>query len=88
LHPHDTHLMIGTCVLIIIEVHSLVPEMKKTKAGVQITVEDVKRILEVGRLLLSVLAPSEIEMLARHLRNELPTHRAGDGTLKVESTED
>jgi hypothetical protein len=37
---------------------------------------DVKRILEVGRLLLSVLTQAEVELLTRHFRNGLLAHHA------------
>lgn len=37
--------------------------IKTLKPETQVTVEDVKRVLEVGRLLLSVLTPDELEEL-------------------------
>jgi hypothetical protein len=64
--------MIGTCVLSFVEVHRLVPEYKKaTTDPHEITVDEVKRVLEVGRLLLSVLTQAEIEMLRRHFQDVL-----------------
>ncbi|MCB2160515.1 hypothetical protein KQH40_00345 [bacterium] len=40
---------------------------KQTKTEKKITVEDVNRVLEVGRLLFSVLTPEEIEELQKLL---------------------
>ena len=48
---------------------------KKVKSAKEktITVEDVNRLLEVGRLLLSVLTPEEIEALQEYLnKNSTP----------------
>jgi hypothetical protein len=69
--------MIGTSVLIIVGVHCLVPETEKTTADARkITVDDVKRILEVGRLLLSVLTQAEVETLTQFLREDAPPQHA------------
>lgn len=39
---------------------------------VSVTVEDVQRVLELGRILLSVLTPEEIEQLQILLNVEIP----------------
>ena len=44
----------------------------------QVTVEDVNRLLEVGRLLFSVLAPEEIEQLQELLSAPNQLGNAGD----------
>lgn len=45
---------------------------------IQITVEEVDRLLEVGRLLFSVLTPEEIEELQQLLSPNNPIGNAGD----------
>jgi hypothetical protein len=56
----------------------LVPEVKKAPASRQeITVDEVKRVLEVGRLLLSALTQTEIEILMQHFQKVLSNPSAG-----------
>lgn len=43
-----------------------------------VTPEDVERVLAVGRLLLSVLAPEELEHLQKALTSERPHNNDGD----------
>ena len=43
-----------------------------------VTPEDVERVLAVGRLLLSVLTPEELEHLQKALTNERPYSTEGD----------
>ena len=51
----------------------------KQKAETQkVTVENVNRLLEVGRLLFSVLTPEEIEQLQELLSVSKPIGNAGD----------
>jgi hypothetical protein len=67
----------------------LVSESKKTKAGAQkITGAEVKRFLEVGRLLLSVLTQAEVEMLTRHFRNGLSAHQSDHASVDATSVKD
>ena len=44
----------------------------------QVTVEDVNRLLEVGRLLFSVLTPEEIEELQELLSTKKQIGNSGD----------
>jgi hypothetical protein len=44
----------------------------------QITIEDVQRILDVGRLLFSVLTPEEIEQMQNQLQLLLEIGNTGD----------
>ena len=44
----------------------------------QVTVEDVNRLLEVGRLLFSVLTPEEIEQLQELLSTQKHIGNTGD----------
>jgi hypothetical protein len=86
---NDTHLMIGTHVLNHRGVHLLVPETEKTTRDARkITVDDMKRILEVGRLLLSVLAQAEVELLTRHFRNGLPAHQTDHASVDATGESD
>lgn len=43
-----------------------------------ITVEDIKRLLDVGRLLLSVLTPEEIEALQKYLNKNSTSDKLGN----------
>ena len=52
-------------------------ENGRQKARV-VTLEDVERVLAVGRLLLSVLTPEEIERLPYALKNGLPYSKEGE----------
>jgi hypothetical protein len=51
----------------------------------QVTVEEVKRILEVGRLLLSVLTPEELEELKSlgglFLSNSIPVDQSSSSEI-------
>jgi len=49
-----------------------------SKIDKQVTVEDVNRLLEVGRLLFSVLTPEEIEELQELLSPKKQLGNAGD----------
>lgn len=51
---------------------------KQNPTEKQITVEEVNRVLEVGRLLLSVLTPKEIEELQKLLSPQKAIGNAGD----------
>ena len=53
---------------------------KKVKSAKEktITVEDVNRLLEVGRLLLSVLTPEEIEALQKYLSENSTSSNIGN----------
>ena len=44
----------------------------------QITVEEVNRVLEVGRILFSVLTPEEIEELQKFLSSQKAIGNTGD----------
>jgi Asp-tRNA(Asn)/Glu-tRNA(Gln) amidotransferase C subunit len=44
----------------------------------QITIEDVQRILDVGRLLFSVLTPEEIEQMQSQLQLLIEIGNTGD----------
>ncbi len=44
----------------------------------QVTVDDVNRLLDVGRLLFSVLTPDEIEQLQELLSTQKQLGNAGD----------
>lgn len=46
----------------------------KSKSETAVTIEEVNRVLEVGRLLLSVLTPEELEQL-QQLLNDQPIKR-------------
>ena len=48
--------------------------------GQVVTLEDVERVLAVGRLLLSVLTREEIQRLPYSLTNRLPCRNEGDQT--------
>ena len=50
----------------------------QTPTDKQITVEEVNRVLEVGRLLFSVLTPEEIEELQKLLSPKKAIGNAGD----------
>jgi hypothetical protein len=50
----------------------------QTKTEKRITVEEVNRVLEVGRLLFSVLAPEEIEELQKLLSPNDAIGNTGD----------
>jgi len=67
----------------------LVSEIEKTTTGEQrITVDGVRRILEVGRLLLSVLTQAEVEMFTRHFRNGLSAHQSDHASVDATSMKD
>jgi hypothetical protein len=53
----------------------LVPKAQNAASDTRkIGSEEVKRILDVGKLLLSVLTQAEVDMLTRHLQQETPSH--------------
>ena len=52
--------------------------LQKKQLNIKVTVEDVNRVLEVGRLLLSVLTPEEIEELTRLSGNKIHHAAARD----------
>ena len=51
---------------------------KQKKQHQSVTVEDVNRLLEVGRLLFSVLTPEEIEALQKHLNKNSTSDKLGN----------
>lgn len=44
----------------------------------KVTVDEVNRVLEVGRLLLSVLTPEELQQLKEVLSNDGPQNKLGN----------
>ena len=53
-------------------------ETKQKASAPTVTVEEVNRLLEVGRLLFSVLTPEEIKQLEKLLSSPKPIGNAGD----------
>lgn len=67
----------------------MVPEGKKAATDPhEITVDEVKRVLEVGRLLLSVLTQTEVEMLKQHFQQQFSKRSTGYASLDTGDEKD